>query len=200
MLIDKYATPEFAPYTVALGQLALAWNELQHNLCELFSLVTLQELPKAGDMVNFAPTYVWHSIRSDRSQRDMLSAAIEHSKLGSSNELARDGKWLCDRVDELENRRNDIFHSPLIPWQRGKEHTEIIPNVFMKNPRAKQLAGAADLLEEIKSAANCALKLSNYAQWIIVALMGNSASWPDRPVLQGRKPKHTAIVQRSRHK
>jgi len=177
-----------------------AWNELQANLCELFSIVALDRAPRAGDMVNYVPTYIWHAIRSDRSQRDMLEAAIMHSKVTSRPELQEHGKWLCDRVANLEDRRNDILHSPLIQWQKGTMETKIIPNVFAKNPRALKLASVEDILEEITSATNYALELSTYALGILAALLGPSAPWPSKPARQGPHRKQKATTQHSRRK
>jgi hypothetical protein len=189
--LDRYAGAEFEPYVTALGKFALAWNELQRNLCELFSIVTLERRPRAGDMVNVVPTRVWYSIKSDRSQRDMLEAAITHSKLSEGNELVASGKWLCTKVGLLENRRNDILHSPLILYHQGKDTRTIIPNTFSGSPRAKALADTDSLLEEFWSARHNAILLSDYAQGLVTALLNARAPWPNKPSLQGRRPKQT---------
>jgi len=195
--VERYSEPEFAPYVTALGRFALAWNELQANLCELFSVVALERTPRAGDMVNYAPTYIWHAIRSDRSQRDMLKAAIMHSQIARGAELKEHGEWLCSRVNDLEERRNNILHAPLIQWQRGTAETEIIPNVFSRNPRALKLAEAEDILKEITSATNYALELSTYAIRILNAVLGPSAPWPSKPARQGPHRKQKATTQHS---
>jgi hypothetical protein len=187
--MSRYSEPEFAPYVTALGQFALAWNELQASLCELFSIVALERPPLAGEMVNYTPTYIWHSIKSDRAQREMLEAAIKHSRLSNGNNLSQDGLWLAGRVGSLEDRRNDILHSPLIPLSIGKDSTKIVPNKFGKNPRAEKLDTAADLLEEIQSARDNATLLSDYAQRLVAALLNAGAPWPNKPSLQGRRPK-----------
>ena len=198
--LDRYSEPEFAPYVTALGRFALAWNELQAKLCDLFSIVALDRAPRIGDMINYVPTHIWHAIRSDRSQRDMLEAAIMHSKIATGPELQEHGKCLCEMVANLENRRNDILHSPLIQWQKGAAETKIIPNVFGKNPRALQLASVEDVLEEITSATNYAIELSAYALGILAALLGPSAPWPSKPARQGARRKQKVKAQHSRHK
>lgn len=187
--LDKYEGSEFEPYVTAIGKFALAWNELQYNLCELFSIVTLERRPMAGDMVNRVPTRIWYSIKSDRSQRDMLEAAVINSRLSEGNDLAKSGKWLCDKVGELENRRNDILHSPLILYHKGTSSRAIIPNTFSGNPRAKSLAGTDNLLDEFRSACQNAILLSDYAQGLVSALLNSRSPWPNKPSLQGRRPK-----------
>jgi hypothetical protein len=198
--MERYSEPEFAPYVTALGRFALAWNELQANMCELFSFAALERAPQPGDMVNYVPTHIWHAIRSDRSQRDMLEAAVLHSKIARGPELQEHGKWLCDRVTELENRRNDILHSPLILWHKGTTEATVMPNVFARNPRAMALAKVENLLEEIKSATEYALELSTYTVQIINALLGPTAPWPDRPSRRGPHKKPKATVPHSQNK
>lgn len=198
-LTDRYETAEFTPYVAALGKFALSWNELQDNLCSLFSIVSLNRAPQVGDVVSYFSAHVWHSIRSDRSQREMLDAAIKHSALASAN-LTEHGKWLIDRVTSLENRRNDILHSPLISWRMGTSRTVIVPNTFMRNPRAIGLAENIDVLKEIKSAANHALELSRYAERIAACLLNPGQPWPEKPARQGQNKKPKAKVPRSQHK
>jgi hypothetical protein len=196
--VDRYDTPEFKPYVNALGQFSLAWNALQHNLCVLFSIVTLERTPVAGDEFNDVPTHIWHAIKSDRSQREMLCEAIKHSKLGKENQLAEHGKWLIDRVGELENRRNDILHSALIPIERSPGVKEVIPDVFFLNPKARNLQKTRNLLEEILSCCSNAILLADYAQMltgVLLMLPRAQFSWPDRPLLQGRHPKETPVSQ-----
>jgi len=190
MLIDRYSKPEFAPYAMALGQFAFAWNDLLHYMSTLFSVVTLERAPQVGDAVNHVPTHIWHAIKSDRSQRDMLLAAIQHSKLSVDNNLAEDGKWLCDRVASLEDRRNDILHSPFILVQ-----SQVVPNTFWKNPRAQKLAKAENLLEEIRSAGNTAVGLADFSSRLVTSLLNSRTPWPERPIEQPRRHKPKAKTE-----
>ena len=193
---DRYLEPELEPYVTALGQFALAWNDLQYNLCELFSLACLDQPPRAGDTISYLPHYVWHAIKSDRSQRDMLEAAIKHSKLGAGSEFGKHGKWLVDKVGSLEERRNNILHSPLIVLHVGNDSRKIIANMYGRNPRAVKLNMAVDLLEEVRSARDNAIKLSDYAYLLAMALMGAPrTAWPDKPELQGQRQKEKTATQ-----
>jgi hypothetical protein len=61
-------TAVIAPYIQAAGEVVHAWNRLQEALKEVFATVTKMPRPMAYS--------IWHSLRSDLSQRDMLRAAI----------------------------------------------------------------------------------------------------------------------------
>ena len=56
------------PCIMALGKVAHAWNYLQEALGQLFVAVTGLE-PHVGEGV-------WHILKNDRAQRDMLRATI----------------------------------------------------------------------------------------------------------------------------
>jgi hypothetical protein len=90
----RYASDEFKPYVTALGQLALAWNDLQESLAGLF-MTLVNPPPKEGDFVTYTPLWVWASIKSDRSQREMLKAAINHSPTNWNRcRMTEDLNWL----------------------------------------------------------------------------------------------------------
>ena len=111
---QRYTGPEFKPYVAALGQLALAWNGLQESFAALFWTMSLNGPPKAGDFINDAPLWIWHSIKSDRSQREMLKAAIDHTSVDwQRSKLKDDAIWLINEAMKLEDLRNDALHAPL---------------------------------------------------------------------------------------
>jgi hypothetical protein len=65
---QRYDTREFRPYVIALGQLALAWNEMQDTLAEFFSTLMMDGPPREGDFVNNSALRAWNSLRSDLLQ------------------------------------------------------------------------------------------------------------------------------------
>ena|SRR5258708_375181 len=58
----------FEPYVLALGKVAHAWNYLQEALALLFCTIT--------GMDESIALAIWHSTTNDRTQREMLRAAI----------------------------------------------------------------------------------------------------------------------------
>ena len=105
----------FRPYVIALGQLALAWNDLHETLAILFCTVM-----GSGYVNQFLA--VWHAVKSDRSQRDILMASISSHRNFPDDQRKRlqtEIEWICARANALEDMRNDALHSPL--WSvRGR--------------------------------------------------------------------------------
>ena len=102
------------PLTAELGYLAIAWNQLHHNLSLLFTL-----LVRSTDQ--FVANAVWYSTDSDFTQRKMLRAVVELDEKvpGISKRLPalqRDEiLWILDQIDDpLRHKRNNALHSPLV--------------------------------------------------------------------------------------
>jgi hypothetical protein len=89
----------------AVGEVVMAWNWAQAELTTVYAkLVSPENEPIARA--------TWHAIKADRSQREMLKAAglAVEAKLGE--------KWtrlkkILDRMDSLEDDRNNIVHAPV---------------------------------------------------------------------------------------
>ena len=140
----RYAGADFDPYVAALGQLALAWNDLHEGLAGLFWTI-MSAPPREGDIIDYAPIHVWHSLRSDLAQREMLRAVVTHPNLNWSGErykwFTEDVIWLLKRVMELSNARNDAIHSPLFLNPSASSDSErLAPFEWTFNPRAIGLA------------------------------------------------------------
>ncbi len=202
-LSQRYTSAEFRPYTIALGRLALAWNDLQEHLADLF-LTTMSEPPQEGDFINYAPLRVWHSLRADLSQREMLRAAIQYSSTNWGRpRFKEDGIWLVNKATDLSYIRNDAIHAPLFIkdkslWGMAAKHNETVaPASWLFNPRAAGLEAGlikrnTNLLAEFAYCHNLAIVLADYADDITRALINRQRSWPDRPRLPNRQPSDTA--------
>src|ERR1700730_18254342 len=112
----------FDRYTRALGQLALAWNELHETLSLLFCMVM------GGGIVN-QYLAIWHEIKVDRAQRDILLAAAKAGAMNGSPfpGLVEDLEWIWKRANEVEDARNDALHSPLWGSHRGPGASVVVP-------------------------------------------------------------------------
>jgi hypothetical protein len=96
--LQRYTSAEFKPYVVALGQLALAWNDLQESLAALFWTLA-NPPPQPGDRVNYIPLRIWASIKSDRIQREILRTVINHSQTNwGRDRMTKDLIWLVDKA------------------------------------------------------------------------------------------------------
>lgn len=168
----------FASYARALGELALAWNDLHHTLGELF----WQMLRIPNGMIPYA---VWHSAKSDRAQRDMIKSLAHLNAMGHDvpQHLRTEITWILGRIDTLEDMRNDVLHSPMF-----NSGDAILPAHELGHQRAKKLAGK-DLLFELTWFYDTAITLRDYAVQISSHLRrpsGLSGALPERPQLPNR--------------
>jgi hypothetical protein len=94
-------------YAIHTGEVIWAWNQLHYVLNLLFLNLATPENKLFGHAM-------WHSLRSDNSQRSVLRAALQSSDIKS--ERISDGlEWLLDAIDKLAPARNDATHAPTIP-------------------------------------------------------------------------------------
>ncbi len=102
----------FAPLALEIGKLNRAWNMLHEHLGSLFAHIV------NNDNLSI-PLAVWYSTQSDRSQREMLRAAINAFGALDAN-LATLARKLKDKNSPL--RPLDIrviFKSHCRSWARG---------------------------------------------------------------------------------
>jgi hypothetical protein len=132
---------EMAKHAQALGNVSLSWTRLHEVMAMLFGLL----LRPAPEERAYA---IWHSIKNDRAQRDMLQALAE-TVLPPNGEALKAIKWAIGSCVPLEDARNDALHSPyvLIHDQGGPR---MISNVLTGNRRATKLKGR-DLDLELES-------------------------------------------------
>lgn len=169
----------FRPYVAALGQLAVAWNGLHETMCLLFCTVM------EADITN-QHTAIWHALKVDRAQREMLLAAAKTTIRGAvPTPFYDDVKWLCERTDALEDLRNDALHSPYWGFIRGPSDIVIMPNINLGHVRAKKLF-PKNLLTEFRYCRDSAIRLSRFAWQMDLALSDHTRPWPDRPALPVR--------------
>jgi hypothetical protein len=145
----SYTHKAFRPYALALGQLTLAWNDLHQSLAMLFCSVM------GGGFVS-PYLSIWHALKSDRAQREILMAAMQAQFLnGGSEQLHSEIVWICKRADVLEEERNNALHSPL--WgadYRGGAPLKVVPVVGLGHVRANKLLGK-NLLTEFRWCRTC---------------------------------------------
>jgi len=167
----------FRPYALALGEIALAWNDLHVSLSFVFCSIL-----GVGNF-NIGPFQaIWQKITNDRMQRNVLVAVAKEAEFAlSSREQFEDIKWLCDQATNLEDFRNDALHSPL--WGIGPKN--IAPVTGLGHPRATKLYGK-DLLAEFRLCRESITTLRNYAMQIDECLQTRHGGWPKRPKMPRR--------------
>lgn len=169
------ANAALKPYFIALGIVAHAWNHLHEELGKIFCAVTELDLP-----IGMA---IWHSLKSDRSQRDILKGAV-CAAAGDPDWLkqhpnAMDGVlYLINKTNAVAEKRNDAIHAPctVIP---GGDDFEIMPVTFFGNEKAKHLRGK-DILAEFSWYEKTADALKTHARAVRFAL-DSCGTWPEKP-------------------
>jgi len=174
----RFTDKSFNPIALALGQLTLAWNDLQLTFSALFCGVM-----GGKDLGLFLG--VWGCIKSDRHQRDaLLEATRLYKPLDEFDRRAttfyEEIKWVVDNANRLEDTRNDVLHSPL--WGVRAENKIVVnPLATLGNKRARKLRDK-NLLEEFRHFRDTASVLRNYGSHLEMVLSCGTP-WRGRPKL-----------------
>jgi len=193
-----FAEARYRPYVVAVGQVALAWNDLYKVLAVFFIVLHGETVPSD------VPLAVWNSSKSDRAQREMLAAAAKTfltlpDMLALYPTGAADVKWLADRIGEVEEARNNAVHSPLAVEGRG-QRIMVVPDTSTGHGRAKNLEvkmTKRELLAEFRLCRDTACVLRDHA-WRMYATLCGEGPWPDRPQLPNRGGRSSPQQRHSR--
>jgi len=195
---ERYTSAEYRPYVMAIGQIALAWNDLHESIASLFSAVTSII---GDDKIEAA----FQAVDSDRLKRKMLKAAfsqLEPKEIRLNPRAIDDVKWLCGQIDTLEEGRNNAIHSPLHNFQLSGLidgfPDGVQPNTTRGNNRAMKLKDK-NLLTEYRYVRDAAIILRDFAEaieecWNWTA--GKPHTWPERPSLPNRGQKSRRRGQR----
>jgi hypothetical protein len=141
VLADEELEAAFAPYINAAGQVVHSWNQLQESLGKLFAAIT----GKASMALA-----IWHTPHSDRTQRDMLTAAINETSdekwKGYSHTAKADILALVAVANGVADRRNNAIHAP-VSLAIDRRKLVPIPIYFHGNPRALRLKDKDVIME-----------------------------------------------------
>jgi hypothetical protein len=186
----SYAEAQFRPYTIAIGQIAMAANDLADKLSGLFWTIT------GGGYMDM-PLAIWNAQPTDRTQQKMLRDAIEAKfpKGGGSHDQVRfptaaaDLDWLLVEAGKVLSDRNNAIHCPFILHRSGAEKV-VLTQTVGRNPQAlaleKVVSGGRDLLAELRWYRAKILMLRDYCWLCDDALCRDGARWPKRPRLPPR--------------
>jgi hypothetical protein len=176
------ATAALEPYFAALGRVAHSWNHLHEELGKLFCSVSGLELHHG--------MAIWHKLKSDRSQRDILTGAI--------NARAQESDWaesrpraaeaiinLLNETNALAERRNNAIHAPCsVAIHGNRKDFQIVPVSFFGNDKARRLVGK-DIIEEFNWYERCANTLKKHATDCRLAVDARLSS-PEKPLMPTR--------------
>jgi hypothetical protein len=197
-LTKKQRQKKFRPYAVELGEVIYSWNRLQESLASMFWHFTR----RPDDLWDEVGLAIWYSTPNDRTQREMLRAAVRASERDKAFEKYPEGQediyWLLNKCNSFADKRNDAIHSPYMIWPKNVgpgalEGERIFTGGFLLgNPRGLKLQGK-DLLAEFRWYSAYADELFYYSESIRECLNDPRKPWPEKPVLPhlGQSPSHT---------
>lgn len=180
---DRASWQASEAYLIAVGQVVLAWNNLQEKLGDLFVAI----VQTRNSDVALA---IWHAPFSDRVQRDLLKEAIEASDDVFWKRLPDRAKAdlieVLNKITSLGSKRDDAIHAPIVFDTAGQP--EITADFFSKHRRAKNLVGK-DLVSEFDYLKRYAEGISSFIDGVLDVLRDQHAPWPKIPTAPSRKPK-----------
>lgn len=188
--INDFRHPAFQPITQAIGEVTLAWNGLHDDLGSLFWFFL--DVPNG-----LIPGAVWHSIKVDTAQRDMLEAITKlppHTLGLRMNDETREAViFILDQTKKLIDRRNNAIHCPLV---RTNEN-EIIPMIGIGHERAKKVSGQLkkespkrDIRGDLYFLYDSITTLRKYTDDLSEALLRETVPFPLKPQM----PKSTDSI------
>lgn len=137
---------------------------------------------------------IWHALKNDAAQRDILEAAAKEARENREYEselgkkLIEEIHWINVRSREIADLRDDALHSPL--WGEGGIRNRVLPVTGLGHVRAQKLMDAESkrgLLTEFRWCRDAALVLTDYVRDIDDVLSGRVRKpWPQRPALPNR--------------
>jgi len=170
-------------HAVAIGRIAMAWNELHENLAEFFG-----QLFEEADY-GLALTS-WHALVSDNAQREMLRAVAE-VKLGNESKAYKELYWSLKQIKkQISNLRNTGVHMPLMSFtdlaSDDRTH-QILPLSMFGNRKAIAMeTSGKDILKEYADYERQIRNIGSYCFAIMFNVSPRRAGpekWPGRPNL-----------------
>lgn len=103
----------FRRHASRVGMAVLAWNDLHANLYIIFWYLIGLSNPENLSSSRQAAYGIWHTIQSDKTQRDMIREAASANLVGSKDLLSR-LTWILDQANQLSTYRNLAAHTSVI--------------------------------------------------------------------------------------
>lgn len=169
-------------HALAIGKIALAWNEFHETLGELFARLFVK-------FHHATALAIWHCLDSDRTQRRLLRAMAE-TQLKSNRRGLEELVWLLNQTDQmLSEQRNVGIHAPLMSFTDTDGTHKMLPLSQFGNRNAAKIVGR-DVLREYAHYEKQIRQIATFAFALSFKLTDGRYNpddeWPSRPKLSGR--------------
>jgi hypothetical protein len=148
------------------GEIIFAWNTLQASFFGVFYALFGQ-----GQQEQDTANAIWHTIQSDKNQREMLLNAAR-TKIADKSLLAN-LKWAIDRANDLSVHRNDPIHTNLWIGVAGAGGV-VVPDLL-----SSRITSFERLMKQPTSRIWRKLRGDLYALTGYVHLIESQLRWPD---------------------
>ncbi|MCK1639112.1 hypothetical protein IVA95_16245 [Bradyrhizobium sp. 157] len=169
-------------HALAVGKIALAWNEFHETLGELFARLFVKHHHATA-------LAIWHCLDSDRTQRRLLRAMAE-TQLQWNKKGLEELIWLLNQTDRiLSEQRNVGVHAPLMSFTETDGTHKMLPLSMYGNRNAAKIEGR-DILSEYAHYEKQIRQMGTFAFALSFKLTDAKHNpdddWPPRPKLTGR--------------
>jgi hypothetical protein len=175
----RHVLDRFAEHATEIGHLVYASARLQWSLGELFAA-----LVGTGKPISIA---IWNSLKSDRSQRDILEAAAKVA-LADDADAKSDVFWLLQEADARAIDRNDAVHTAFFFTNNEDGEIVPVPDPMSSPGRLQRLTDSGLPLPGLFAAYHSSLTaLYRYADKLTDQFLpteGERPPWPEKPQLQ----------------
>jgi hypothetical protein len=162
-----------------IGDITIIANLLQEAFFHLFWIVIGDHEDATYEMVHG----VWHTIMSDKTQRDMLEAATI-GRFGPNSRFAQQIKWAIGRAGKLSEFRNDIVHTPVRFAVIDEKPILLFQRVSAKKASMDRLAKTpAATQSRLVRGDLVVLTVFCETLYRVYLLNGQTGPWPRRPPL-----------------
>lgn len=175
--IPKHFAGNVKSYSRTAGGILWAWNRIHAVFADCFAVLACPDNPERG-------LAIWHAVKADTAQRDMLTAALENT--ATDPKVAEALDWLLNLMGKLSQHRNDVAHTPMAHVIDLNKPIQLAPDFFSGDPARVNRLSRADLADFHRKFTGDLIALSYYAFCVAGELRSPRLylAWPQRPALQ----------------
>lgn len=171
--------PDWSEHIRHVGEVTFAWTQFQSALFTIFYAL----------LEDFGLSHgLWHCIRSDATQHQMLVAVAE-AKLTKHKRILKQIVWVIDCAGKLATARNDLTHTGLTMLPDLNADTfRTLPDFIAGRRESVERLAVSDDKKWVQVAGDIRV-LEGYARMIAMRVMGDPSrpppfqAWPRRPKL-----------------
>jgi hypothetical protein len=157
------------------GEVTWAWNLLHAGFFHIFSALVSPSNKKLASAV-------WHSIQSDKAQREMALASAE-AILAPGTRVLANIKWLKQKADLLSPFRNDAAHVLITMGLNERMKFQLWPDPNTSRPAAVERLLRLPVASYWRKVRGDLFSLGVYAAMHADFLRSSSSRLPPRPRL-----------------